>query len=41
MIFRYNFVHCDAHPGNILVRRKPPVKSKNPNPNHIHVNTQP
>lgn len=23
MIFKFGFVHCDAHPGNILVRRKP------------------
>ncbi len=21
MIFKYGFVHCDAHPGNILVRK--------------------
>lgn len=23
MIFRFGHIHCDAHPGNILVRRKP------------------
>ena len=23
MIFKYGFVHCDAHPGNILVRKNP------------------
>lgn len=22
MIFKYGFVHCDAHPGNILIRPK-------------------
>lgn len=22
MIFKYGFVHCDAHPGNILIRKK-------------------
>lgn len=22
MIFKYGYVHCDAHPGNLLVRRK-------------------
>ncbi len=21
MIFKYGFIHCDAHPGNILVRK--------------------
>lgn len=21
MIFQYGFIHCDAHPGNMLVRR--------------------
>lgn len=21
MIFEYGFIHCDAHPGNMLVRR--------------------
>lgn len=30
MIFKYRFVHCDAHPGNIFIRRKP--KSRNNNP---------
>jgi aarF domain-containing kinase len=29
MIFKYGFVHCDAHPGNIFIRRKP--KSRNNN----------
>mgnify|MGYP002079144037 FL=1 len=28
MIFKYGFVHCDAHPGNILVRRKPKNKAE-------------
>lgn len=23
MIFKYGFVHCDAHPGNILIRKHP------------------
>jgi len=23
MIFQYGFVHCDPHPGNILVRKNP------------------
>ena len=33
MIFKYGFVHCDAHPGNILVRRKPQPQKKN---EHVH-----
>lgn len=28
MIFQYGHVHCDAHPGNILVRPNPDNKSK-------------
>ena len=23
MIFKHGFVHCDAHPGNILIRQHP------------------
>lgn len=23
MIFKHGFVHCDAHPGNILIRKRP------------------
>ncbi|KAM3134993.1 hypothetical protein pb186bvf_012817 [Paramecium bursaria] len=26
MIFQYGHVHCDAHPGNILIRRKPKLQ---------------
>lgn len=26
MIFKFGFVHCDAHPGNILVRKKPKAR---------------
>jgi aarF domain-containing kinase len=22
MIFKHRFIHCDAHPGNLLVRKK-------------------
>jgi aarF domain-containing kinase len=28
MIFNYGHVHCDAHPGNILVREHPTKKGK-------------
>ena len=31
MIFEHGFVHCDAHPGNILVRR---AKAKDLNQNY-------
>ena len=23
MIFKHGYVHCDAHPGNLLIRKKP------------------
>lgn len=28
MIFRFGHIHCDAHPGNILIRRHPARPSK-------------
>ena len=28
MIFLYGHVHCDAHPGNILIREHPKKKGK-------------
>lgn len=29
MIFKYGFIHCDAHPGNILVRKCENYDKKN------------
>ena len=28
MIFKYGHIHCDAHPGNLLIRQNPKDKSK-------------
>jgi aarF domain-containing kinase len=28
MIFEHGHIHCDAHPGNILIRRNPKDQSK-------------
>ena len=28
MIFEHGFVHCDAHPGNMLVRENPKKKGE-------------
>lgn len=31
MIFKHGFVHCDAHPGNIMIRKKPKRNPNQPN----------